>query len=135
MAELIYQAENPRAGELAATYRARGARIDIVLAEGTQRQMGGAPAWAAIGAGLAEKRLREYLKETGRLPGTALMEAFQAEMQRRMAAFIAEPIRCPFRPVGLAEFERSLQDDQEQEPAGEAAGADGELRNGFIQLP
>lgn len=108
MAELIYRAENPKAGETAATYQARGAKVEMVLSDGEPKRSQGMPEWAAIGAGLAEKRMKEYLRETGRLPSTALLEAFQAEMQKRIAAYIAEPIRCPFQPMGLAEFERSL---------------------------
>ncbi|MBR3105853.1 MAG: hypothetical protein IKH30_01560 [Clostridia bacterium] len=115
MAELIWQAANPEAGGHVATYNSGGARVEILVEKEQGGRMlsapdkGQAPEWVRVAYGLAEKRIREYLEETGRMPGEKLLEDFQREMGKRLDDFIREPMRFPFRPMGLAEFEREFR--------------------------
>ena len=107
MAELIWQAANPEAGGHVATYNSGGATVEVHLEapKGAKRQA--VPAWVTVGLGLMEKRIREYMDETGRLPSRELLEDFQKEMGRRLDAYIKEPLKHPFQPMGLREFEES----------------------------
>ena len=94
-------------------YISNGARVEIVTPpplRGPSPDRGGCvPAWVRVGQELAARRIREYLEETGRMPGEKLLEDFQREMGKRLDAYIMEPMKCPFRPMGLAEFERELR--------------------------
>lgn len=105
MAELIWRAADPKAAGHVATYNSGGARVEIILEapKGAKRQ--DVPAWVTVGMGLMEKRVREYMDETGRLPSRELLEDFQKEMGRRLDLYIMEPMRHPFRPMGLKAFE------------------------------
>lgn len=102
-------------------YYSNGARVEIIretpkggggriLSAPTRGQ--GVPAWVRVGQELAAKRIREYLEETGRMPGEKLLEDFQREMGKRLDAFILEPMRFPFRPMGLREFEEKVKSEK-----------------------
>lgn len=105
MAELIWRAADPKAAGHVATYNSGGATVEVHVEapKGAKRQ--DVPAWVTVGLGLMEKRVREYLEETGRMPSRELLEDFQEEMGRRLDAYIQEPLRNPFRPMGLRAFE------------------------------
>ena len=106
MAELIWQAEDRKAAGHVATYNSGGATVEIILeAPENAGNAGGAPAWVRVGQELAMRRIREYLDETGRLPSRELLEDFQEEMEKRLDAYIQEPMKHPFRPMGLKAFE------------------------------
>ena len=110
MAELIWRAADPNAAGHVATYNSGGARVEIITPPplpGTSPDRGGIPGWVTVGLGLMEQRIREYRDETGRLPGEELLSAFQREMGKRLDAYIKEPLKHPFRPMGLREFEES----------------------------
>ena len=64
-----------------------------------------------VGQELAMKRIREYREETGRMPSRELLEDFQEEMGRRLDAYIQEPLRHPFRPMGLRAFEEERKSE------------------------
>lgn len=112
MARLVYQAEGNGPG-LAAVYDSHGARVEIL--RGEERAAG--PGWAQVGAGLAAKRIREYLTETGRMPTAALLERFQTEMGKRIQAFIDDPRGCPFQPMSLKAFEEEEERGQSKDGA------------------
>ena len=65
-----------------------------------------APSWWRVGKTLAMHRIQEYLDETGSLPDEKLLEDFQREMGKRLDAYIRAPMKHPFMPMGLAEFEK-----------------------------
>lgn len=120
MAELIWQAANPEAGGHVATYNSGGARVEIFTPpaqsatspdRGGMTPQGQAPAWVRVGQELAMKRIREYREETGRMPSRELLEDFQEEMGRRLDAYIQEPLRHPFRPMGLRAFEEERKSE------------------------
>ena len=66
MAELIWQAADPKAAGHVATYDSGGARVDVhrEAPDGTRGKA--VPKWVSVGLGLMEKRIREYRDETGR---------------------------------------------------------------------
>ena len=112
MAELIWRAADPKAAGHVATYDSGGARVEVhreapeggrILSAPTRGQT--VPGWVAVGLKLMEQRIREYRDETGRLPSQELLSAFQREMGKRLDAYIKEPLKHPFRPMGLKAFE------------------------------
>ena len=107
MAELIWQAADPKAAGHVATYSSGGARVEVHRERPEGRTMGtpGAPGWVSAGLRLMEQRIREYRDATGRLPSEKLIADFQAEMGKRLDAFIKEPMKHPFQPVSLLAFE------------------------------
>ncbi|MBR3019589.1 MAG: hypothetical protein IKH57_21335 [Clostridia bacterium] len=109
MAELIWQAADPKAAGHVATYDSGGARVEVhrEAPDGTRGKA--VPKWVSVGLGLMEKRIREYRDETGRLPSQELLSAFQKEMGKRLDAYIKEPLKHPFRPMGLREFELRVE--------------------------
>lgn len=115
MAELIWRAADPNAAGHVATYDSGGARVEVhkalsAAAGGTSPRGGGkAPAWVRAGQEIMSRRIREYMEETGRLPSQELIADFQEEMGKRLNAYIEEPMKHPFRPMGLREFELRVE--------------------------
>lgn len=109
MAELIWRAADPKAVGHVATYNSYGARVEIYRdGPGTGPTIPGrpgTPGWVTVAQGLMEQRMREYLDATGRMPSRKLLEDFQREMRKRLDAYIQDPMKHPFRPMGLKEFE------------------------------
>ena len=99
-------------------YYSNGARVEIIREEpragGYYPPLHGGqpPAWVRVGQELAAKRIREYMEETGRMPGEKLLEDCQREMGKRLDAYIREPMKCPFKPMGLREFEEKVKSEK-----------------------
>ena len=131
MAELIWQAADKNAAGHVATYRCGPAEVRIFGAgvppspEGQATSSGAGappspegkavPGWVRVAGTLAERRIREYREETGHWPSRELLEEFQRVMGERLQRYIREPLKNPFQPMGLCEFEekvlRIAQDD------------------------
>ncbi len=107
VAELIWRAEGARTGHVA-TYKSHGATVKILIDENAPPAQAGPPGWVRVGLELAEKRIREYLNETGHLPSRQLIETFQRVMGERLDAFIEDPRKHPFQTMGLKAFEDEM---------------------------
>ena len=116
MAELIWRAEGKRTGHVA-TYKSHGATVKILIDEKAPAPEPGPPAWVRVGLGIAEKRIREYLAETGHLPSRQLIDTFQRVMGERLEAFIEDPRKHPFQHMGLKAFEDEMRERAERRKA------------------
>ena len=103
MAELVWQSDVPNGDGIVAEYRCGGGRVLIKAASSGAAQE--PPEWVRVGQKLAADRIREYRRETGKLPTRRLLKAFQQAMGERLQAYIRDPMAHPYTPLTLRAFE------------------------------
>ena len=88
----------------AAEYRTAGGALAMVCRAEKATACDGAPAWHREAMRIAERRVKEYQAETGRLPSAELLRAYQAAMRARVEAFIQDG-RKPYQYISLKKWE------------------------------